>query len=122
MKLDSNHYSHFYQQLEFECVYFDLLQFDESGEKTEEPTEKRKSDARNKGQVPKSQDLTTAISLVFVTLFIYAMLHKFYEVVADMFHKSVLMFSVQDMSNQDMWVFFVELVKYWYLMMIPLFS
>ena len=49
------------------------------------------------------------------------MLHKFYEVVADMFHKSVLMFSVQDMSNQDMWVFFVELVKYWYLMMIPLF-
>ena len=65
-------------------------------------------------------DLTTAISLVFVTLFIYAMLHKFYEV-GDMFHKSVLMFSVQDMSNQDMWVFFVELVKYWYLMMIPLF-
>ena len=49
------------------------------------------------------------------------MLHQFYEVVADMFHKSVLMFSVQDMSNQDMWVFFVELVKYWYLMMIPLF-
>ena len=117
MKLDLNHYNNFYQQLEFECIPFDLLQFDESGEKTEEPTEKRKSDARNKGQVPKSQDLTTAITLVFVTLFIYAMLHRFYEAVGDMFQKSVIMFTVQNMSNQDFWVFFVELVKYWYIMM-----
>ena len=81
----SNNYNKFYQQLEieFELVPFDLLQFEESsGEKTEEPTEKRKSDARNKGQAPKSQDLTTAITLVFITLFIYAMLHQFYEAVA----------------------------------------
>ena len=104
MKLDSNHYSHFYQQLEFECVHFDLLQFDESGGK---PRNQQRNENRMLGIKVKfqSQDLTTAISLVFVTLFIYAMLHKFYEVVADMFHKSVLMLSVQDMSNQDMWVF-----------------
>ena len=121
MKLESNHYSHFYQQLEFECVHFDLLQFDESGEKTEEPTEKRKTEARNRGQVPKSQDLTTSITLVLVTLFVYGMLHRFYGAVGDMFQKSVLMFTVQNMSNQDFWVFFVELVKYWYIMMVPLF-
>lgn len=116
-------YSNFYEQIqpEFSLIPLDLLQFDESGEKTEEPTEKRKSDARNKGQVPKSQDLTTAITLVLITLFIYAMLHRFYEVVGDMFRKSMLMFSVQEMGNQDLWVFFVELCKYWYLMMMPLF-
>ncbi len=120
---ESTNYKVFYEQLEveFELVPLDLLQFDESGEKTEEPTEKRKTEARNRGQVPKSQDLTTAITLVLVTLFVYAMLHQFYGAVSDMFQKSVLMFSVQNMSNQDLWVFFVELVKYWYIMMLPLF-
>ena len=35
---------------------FDLQLFaDDGGEKTEEPTAKKKSDARNKGQVAKSQ-------------------------------------------------------------------
>ena len=121
MKLESKYYSQFYDQIECKCIPFDLLQFDESGEKTEEPTDKRKQEARNKGQVPKSQDLTTAITLVLITLFVYAMLHEFYGVVGDMFQKSVLMFTVQNMSNQDFWVFFVELVKYWYIMMLPLF-
>lgn len=120
----NTNYSLFYEQLkpQFSLIPLDLLQFDESGEKTEEPTEKRKSDARNKGQVPKSQDLTTAITLVFITLFIYSMLYAFYETVGDMFRKSVLMFTVQDMGGQDFWVFFVELCKYWYLMMLPLFA
>ena len=77
MKLESNNYSQFYNQIEFECIPFDLLQFDESAEKTEEPTEKRKQEARNRGQVPKSQDLTTSITLVLVTLFVYGMLHQF---------------------------------------------
>lgn len=43
------------------------------GEKTEEPTSKKLSDARKKGQVAKSQDLTMAVSLLvfFVILKIY---------------------------------------------------
>ena len=43
---------------------FDLQLFaDEGGEKTEEPTAKKKSDARNKGQVAKSQELNAAFVL-----------------------------------------------------------
>ena len=43
------------------------------GEKTEEPTAKKLKDARNKGQVAKSQDLTGAVSLLlfFAILKIY---------------------------------------------------
>ena len=43
---------------------FDLQLFaDDGGEKTEEPTAKKKSDARNKGQVAKSQELNAAFIL-----------------------------------------------------------
>ena len=34
------------------------------GDPTEAPTPKKRSDARNKGQVPKSQELTTAFLLL----------------------------------------------------------
>ncbi len=47
------------------------LQFfadDEGGEKTEEPTEKKKTDARKEGQVAKSQELSGAINLIVVFL------------------------------------------------------
>ena len=37
---------------------------EELGEKTEMPTSRRRRDARQKGQVPKSQDLTTAVQLI----------------------------------------------------------
>ena len=44
--------------------FFDLQLFaDDGGEKTEEPTAKKKSDARNKGQVAKSQELNAAFIL-----------------------------------------------------------
>jgi flagellar biosynthetic protein FlhB len=39
-----------------------------SGEKTERPTEKRLRDARKKGQVSKSQDLTSALMLICAVL------------------------------------------------------
>lgn len=39
-----------------------------SGEKTEKPTEKRLRDARKKGQVAKSQDLTSALMLISAVL------------------------------------------------------
>ena len=39
--------------------------FADSDEKTEEPTAKRKREARQKGQVPKSVELNSAIILLF---------------------------------------------------------
>jgi flagellar biosynthesis protein FlhB len=42
------------------------------GEKTEKPTEKRLRDARRKGQVSKSQDLTSAFLLITVVVILAA--------------------------------------------------
>ena len=43
---------------------FDLQRFTEGGDKTEEPTAKKRADARKKGQVAKSQELNTAFVLL----------------------------------------------------------
>jgi flagellar biosynthetic protein FliR/FlhB len=42
--------------------------FAAGGEKTEEPTPKRLSDARKKGQVAKSVDLNSAITLILLII------------------------------------------------------
>ena len=64
------------------------LQFfanDEGGEKTEEPTAKKLSDARDEGQAPRSQDLNTAAMLIVLILgvkifggFIYDRIYETY--------------------------------------------
>jgi flagellar biosynthetic protein FlhB len=41
---------------------------DETGEKTEQPTQKRLKDARERGQVPRSRDLSVAVSSLALTL------------------------------------------------------
>lgn len=46
---------------------------DSGGEKTEDPTPKRKSDAKKKGQVPKSKDLNMTLSLVCITFILMAL-------------------------------------------------
>jgi flagellar biosynthetic protein FlhB len=119
--LPSIHHWYFELELSSSIIHLDPLQFDDSAEKSEEPTPKRLQQARDKGNVPKSQDLTTAVSVILVTLFIYSMLHNFYGAVEDMFLKSAMMFSIPDMTNNDFWHFFVTLAGYWYLMMTPLF-
>ena len=43
-------------------IFFDLQRFE--GEKTEEPTAKKRADAKNKGQVAKSQELNAAFVLL----------------------------------------------------------
>lgn len=54
--------------------YFNILPFlvmfvaSDSGEKTEEATPKKKKDAKDKGQVVKSKELTSAIVLVSITI------------------------------------------------------
>ncbi len=43
---------------------------DDLGEKTEEPTEKKRQEARNKGQVARSTDLTAAALMLFVMIYL----------------------------------------------------
>ncbi len=69
------------------------------GEKTEEPTSKKLSDARNKGQVAKSQDLTMAVSLLvfFFVLRIYVgtLGNSIMEVMQDVFRR------IPDYADED---------------------
>ncbi len=44
--------------------FFDLQKFAEGGDKTEQPTDKKRRDARNKGQVARSQELNAAFVLL----------------------------------------------------------
>lgn len=44
--------------------FFDLQLFAEGGDKTEQPTDKKRRDARNKGQVARSQELNAAFVLL----------------------------------------------------------
>jgi len=48
-------------------------------EKTEQPTEKRLEDARKKGQVAQSRELTTCLLILFTTLFLSFSLSKGFE-------------------------------------------
>jgi flagellar biosynthesis protein FlhB len=51
--------------------------FADDGDKTEEATAKKKSDVRKKGQVPTSQELTSAI--ILLTAFIFPILIQLKE-------------------------------------------
>lgn len=56
-----------------------------SGEKTEQPTSKRLRDARKKGQVAKSQDLSSAIMLIVAVGVMYALSGYWGELFMNMF-------------------------------------
>jgi len=63
-------------------ITFDLQRFAE-GDKTEEPTSKRREDARKKGQIAKSQELNTAFVLLAGFLVIKLLWEYMYFNVAD---------------------------------------
>ena len=56
--------------------FFDLQRFAEGGDKTEEPTAKKRADARKKGQVAKSQELNAAFVLL-IGFFVLRLLWEF---------------------------------------------
>ena len=60
---------------------FDLQRFD--GEKTEEPTQKKRDDARKKGTVAKSQELNTAFILLIGFLILRILWEYIYGNIAD---------------------------------------
>lgn len=60
-----------------------------AGERTEEPTQKRKTDARKKGTVAKSTDLTGAITLVAAAMAIPPVLGKLADTAIGSFYNQV---------------------------------
>lgn len=70
-------HNHFLQRQTEYIIPYDLQLFakdGDGGEKTEEPTAKKLQDARDKGQVAKSTDATTAVSLLVFFMMLRLML------------------------------------------------
>ncbi len=63
-------------------LFFDIQRFAE-GDKTEEPTDKKRRDARNKGQVAKSQELNAAFVLLAGFFVIRVLWEYIYENIAE---------------------------------------
>lgn len=78
------------------------LQFFAEGEKTEDATSKKLTDARNEGQVAKSTDLVTSAALLglFITLkiFVGSIGHKFIEVFTSTYN-SINVFATNDFNQ-----------------------
>jgi flagellar biosynthetic protein FlhB len=87
-------------------VDFDLQLF--SGEKTEEPTSKRKQEARKKGQVAKSNEVNS----VFIMLAAFATLRVLgsyiYDVLGNYMRFMFSHFSTQDMTIQTVMPLFID--------------
>ena len=62
---------------------FDLQLFAEGGDKTEEPTDKKRNDARKKGQVARSQELNAAFVLLAGFFSIKLLWEYIYQNIAD---------------------------------------
>lgn len=73
---------------------------EDSGEKTEEATPKRKSEARKKGQVAKSQDLPQIITLLMGILVINIASSFFYETMTTEFNKSLSSIHITRLSME----------------------
>ncbi|WP_394232515.1 flagellar biosynthesis protein FlhB [Niallia oryzisoli] len=90
-------------------VTLDLQFF--AGEKTEKATPKKRTDARKKGQVAKSQDVNTAIGLLAVFMFfLFAgsyLLKKLVSILEHSFQDYMLM----DLTEETIFMILIELLK-----------
>ena len=86
---------------------FDLQRFD--GEKTEEPTPKKRADARKKGQVAKSQELNTAFVLLAGFLILKILWEYLYVNVAEY---TIYLYShiTQNMSTEGITELFIGIM------------
>lgn len=86
--------------------YFDLQLF--AGEKTEEPTAKRQSEARNKGQVARSQELGTAFVLLGGFFSLYKMGAGIYTDITG-YMAYILAHPTTDVSTESVMRLFIDI-------------
>ena len=81
-----------------------------SGEKTEEPTQKKLDDARKKGQSPKSQDVNAAVGLVGLLIALIVMAESMFDRLSDLMLRALNQGLVAR-SNQELMALMVETLK-----------
>ncbi len=78
-----------------------------AGEKTEKATPKKRQDARKKGQVVKSQDVTAAVLLLILFLFLYVWAPFMLEGLFSFFHqfieKNILIESITEETVMEIY-------------------
>lgn len=72
-----------------------------AGEKTEKATPKKRKDARKKGQVVKSQDLSAAIIFLVLFLFLVLMAPIMFKGLAAFFTESIEQYMLFENLNKD---------------------
>lgn len=91
-----------------------------AGEKTEKATPKKREDSRKKGQVLKSQDVTSAIVLLSVFLFLFFaagyMKDRFYKFFKETFHTYITMGKLD--IDQTMMIY-MQVIKEMAFIMLP---
>jgi type III secretion protein U len=81
-----------------------------SGEKTEEPTQKKLDDARKKGQSPKSQDVNAAVGLVGLLIALIVMAESMFDRLSELVLRALNQGLVAK-SNQELMALMVETLK-----------
>ena len=76
---------------------------DDAGEKTEEPTAHKLDQARNKGQVPKSMEVSSSFVLLGAGLTLVALAPMGWERMMGMFHYFVWRMAEVDITTADLW-------------------
>lgn len=90
---------------------FPVLLLMASDDKTEEPTAKKLQDARKKGQVAKSVDLTSGIILLGVTIVFTLLGNYYYNGGRLMIIDSLKYLKTEDLTNGDLMSIFIQMLK-----------
>ncbi|MBQ8413234.1 MAG: flagellar biosynthesis protein FlhB [Lachnospiraceae bacterium] len=112
--------------IEYEILikYGDLQLFanDEGGEKTEEPTAKKIDDSRKEGQVAKSKEISTAISLLMFFVCLKIFIGFISERLVSMFDKywgRAAEFSNGSFNNMVVWQLMMDVILYITITILP---
>jgi flagellar biosynthesis protein FlhB len=82
-----------------------------AGEKTEKATPKKRQDARKKGQVAKSQDVTVAIGLLAVFFFFLLAGSNLKKSMIAILEHSLQEYMLMDLTEENVMILFIELIK-----------
>ena len=91
-----------------------------AGEKTEPATPKRRQDARNKGQVAKSQELPSALILLSSFVIFYSFSDFFYRHITELFAGSFQDFLLLELTFPNMQMIFLKCIYHGFIIMAPI--
>ncbi|MFC4409201.1 flagellar biosynthesis protein FlhB [Chungangia koreensis] len=94
-----------------------------AGEKTEKATPKKRQDARKKGQVVKSQDITSAIVLLSVFLFLLFAGRSMFDNFLNFFHESISKYTLMEtLSIETVMVLFTDILFEMAIIILPVMA